>query len=278
MEPFTEKEQRFVLAEIIKTSQINVHSLVDFIKSQNVDADWRNMQIPHGRTIHQCESALRDRYPTLLQKRRLSSDHGEYHAAKRVAVPELPDYGGLYRPLQPPGYQALPPLTAPHVPILPRPTGAEYRRPSSPPQPEQRRKRGRPSRADKAKKELQPLLPRPNSLQAPGLSPRLQITAPQATGASPVLRPPELEPAAPPGAKRASMSSILTSPSSTARPMTPPEAYIATTTRTSRSPRTQHTVMSPRQERPRNAPASISPRDLSASEYAYQPNLVPRGG
>ena len=48
MEPFTEKEQRFVLAEIIKTSQVNVHSLVDFIKSQNVDADWRNMQIPHG--------------------------------------------------------------------------------------------------------------------------------------------------------------------------------------------------------------------------------------
>ena len=48
MEPFTENEQRFVLAEIIKTSQIDVRSLVGFIKSQNVDADWRNMQIPHG--------------------------------------------------------------------------------------------------------------------------------------------------------------------------------------------------------------------------------------
>lgn len=41
--------QRFVLAEIIKLSQLDVGVIVDFIKSHGIQPDWLHMQLPGGR-------------------------------------------------------------------------------------------------------------------------------------------------------------------------------------------------------------------------------------
>lgn len=41
--------KRFVLAEIIKSSTVDLDSLVNFIKLNGVEADWWNMQLPLGR-------------------------------------------------------------------------------------------------------------------------------------------------------------------------------------------------------------------------------------
>ena len=41
--------QRFVLAEIIKLSQLDVGVLVDFIKSHGIQPNWMHMQLPGGR-------------------------------------------------------------------------------------------------------------------------------------------------------------------------------------------------------------------------------------
>jgi hypothetical protein len=40
--------QRFVLAEIIKSSTIDVDSLVAFIAVNRVSPDWMSMQLPRG--------------------------------------------------------------------------------------------------------------------------------------------------------------------------------------------------------------------------------------
>ena len=41
--------QRFVLAEMIKVSQIDVHALVELVRSYEVDPDWMSMQLPNGK-------------------------------------------------------------------------------------------------------------------------------------------------------------------------------------------------------------------------------------
>lgn len=40
--------QRFVLAEMVKVSQMDVGVLVDFIKSHEVQPNWLLMQLPGG--------------------------------------------------------------------------------------------------------------------------------------------------------------------------------------------------------------------------------------
>lgn len=42
--------QRFILAEMIKTSQIDIYVLIDFIKAQNIEPNWMHMQLPLGIT------------------------------------------------------------------------------------------------------------------------------------------------------------------------------------------------------------------------------------
>lgn len=43
--------QRFVLAEMIKVSHIDVGTLVEFAKHHNLDPNWMQMQLPSG-TCH----------------------------------------------------------------------------------------------------------------------------------------------------------------------------------------------------------------------------------
>ncbi|KAK2064508.1 hypothetical protein LY76DRAFT_612143 [Colletotrichum caudatum] len=51
---FTEEEKRFILAEAIKTSNLDVSLLSGFLKIHRVEPDWLKMQLPSGRTMEQC--------------------------------------------------------------------------------------------------------------------------------------------------------------------------------------------------------------------------------
>ncbi|KAB5570360.1 hypothetical protein GE09DRAFT_705607 [Coniochaeta sp. 2T2.1] len=51
---FTDAEKRFVLAEMIKVSHMDVGTLVDFVKYHDIAPDWMEMQLPGGRNIRQC--------------------------------------------------------------------------------------------------------------------------------------------------------------------------------------------------------------------------------
>ncbi|EFQ28582.1 uncharacterized protein GLRG_03726 [Colletotrichum graminicola M1.001] len=51
---FTEEEKRFILAEAIKTSNLDVGLLAGFLKTHKVEPDWLKMQLPSGRTMEQC--------------------------------------------------------------------------------------------------------------------------------------------------------------------------------------------------------------------------------
>ncbi|TDZ23697.1 hypothetical protein Cob_v002945 [Colletotrichum orbiculare MAFF 240422] len=54
---FTEGEKRFILAEAIKTSNLDVGHLVNFLKPYNIEPNWLKMQLPTGRTMEQCITA-----------------------------------------------------------------------------------------------------------------------------------------------------------------------------------------------------------------------------
>ncbi|GKT53448.1 hypothetical protein ColTof4_05630 [Colletotrichum tofieldiae] len=43
---FTEEEKRFILAEVIKTSDLDVGLLVGFLNTHNIEPDWLKMQLP----------------------------------------------------------------------------------------------------------------------------------------------------------------------------------------------------------------------------------------
>nr|XP_036584712.1 uncharacterized protein CTRU02_05194 [Colletotrichum truncatum]KAF6794362.1 hypothetical protein CTRU02_05194 [Colletotrichum truncatum] len=187
---FTEGEKRFILAEAIKTSNLDVGHMVEFLKSYHIEPDWLKMQLPSGRTMEQCIQATEQMFQGPMRvpdlKRKSMSDLLE-QPPKRLAVAS---------PMEPPAQLPLPsPLgSAPQSSaaysnpmsvhsILPAPTqlhntqlaniqprpissGTEvgiksngYSSPNQPPAaPPPPRKRGRPSRADKAR-QLRPLLP-----------------------------------------------------------------------------------------------------------------------
>ncbi|KAI9645962.1 hypothetical protein NHQ30_005399 [Ciborinia camelliae] len=52
--PFTEQEQRFLLAEVIKTSSIPPEKLLVILNESNVIPNWMLMQIPQGRNLASC--------------------------------------------------------------------------------------------------------------------------------------------------------------------------------------------------------------------------------
>jgi hypothetical protein len=115
-------------------------------------------------------------------------------APKRLATAERPEF----REHQPVNLPHPPPPS--HVPILPRPVSS-YKTNSRPVVPEVPRKRGRPSRADKAKRQLRPILPLPSSEAS-------------------------LTNGTPPGVPRPILPAPLPRPVTASRPMTPPEAYV----------------------------------------------------
>ncbi|KAM0124106.1 hypothetical protein ACHAQE_006972 [Botrytis cinerea] len=52
--PFTEQEQRFLLAEVIKTSSIPPEKLLAILNESNVSPNWMLMQVPQGRNLASC--------------------------------------------------------------------------------------------------------------------------------------------------------------------------------------------------------------------------------
>ncbi|KAB8295802.1 hypothetical protein EYC80_008625 [Monilinia laxa] len=52
--PFTEQEQRFLLAEVIKTSSIPPEKLLVILNESNVNPNWMMMQVPQGRNLASC--------------------------------------------------------------------------------------------------------------------------------------------------------------------------------------------------------------------------------
>ncbi|KAK1756023.1 hypothetical protein QBC47DRAFT_400927 [Echria macrotheca] len=89
---FTDVEKRFVLAEMIKASQMDVNVLVDFISKSGIQPDWMLMQLPGGRNMNQCVRAAEAMFNMSIQppaisplKRKSISDIGE-HAAKKQAL------------------------------------------------------------------------------------------------------------------------------------------------------------------------------------------------
>lgn len=149
MDPsFTDAERRFVLAEMIKASEIDVGLLVDFVKRNNVQPDWLSMQLPGGRNMHQCIRAAENMFnvpmhppPIAPLKRKSLGDLNE-SVPKRLAV------------MNPNEHHPMSSTT--HVNIQPRPSpntpnGFVFASTSSPTLSTTGtgRKRGRPSKAEK---------------------------------------------------------------------------------------------------------------------------------
>lgn len=166
------RRQRFVLAEMIKASTLDITALAHFILSKNIEPNWMQMQLPPGtygllqskscrlmllgRNMIQCVKAAEDMaIMSPFMKRNLSNGPTRHGTKRNAPVDDAEEYSAV---------SVLPMPTTSHVPIAPRPTNRcpevpqPYERPP-------RKKRGRPSRADKAKMDLRPNLP-------PHLAPR----------------------------------------------------------------------------------------------------------
>ncbi|KFY15198.1 hypothetical protein V492_02171 [Pseudogymnoascus sp. VKM F-4246] len=52
--PFSEYEQRFLLTEILKTSNIPVDALLSVLREQHFDPNWEDVGLPAGRNVKSC--------------------------------------------------------------------------------------------------------------------------------------------------------------------------------------------------------------------------------
>ena len=173
---FTREEKLFVLAEMIKASRIDVDSLVRFIKYHKIEPDWMSMQIPLGRNMNQCmQFAEHISVATTSLKRRPSDDYD--HPSKRPAFSDMPEQP---RPTSSPGIlQPAVPSQTVNYSMQARVPNGTLESPPPPPAPMPAKKRGRPSRADKAKRDLRPLLPQHLAPRPPpGTAP--QVLSPNA--------------------------------------------------------------------------------------------------
>lgn len=142
--PFTDAEKRFVLAEMIKVSHIDINALVNFVKSYDFQPDWFSMQLPNGRNMNQCMRAvqamdMQHLQPPLMPpiKRKSLGDLNEQPPPKRLAIAPIESQPVPYaRNIQPRpspnGYSGPPPGLSPTT------TPGSFQR-----------KRGRPSKAEK---------------------------------------------------------------------------------------------------------------------------------
>ncbi|KAK3375104.1 hypothetical protein B0H63DRAFT_267268 [Podospora didyma] len=201
---FTDFEKRFVLAEMIKASNMDVAVLVDFIKLHQIQPNWLAMQLPGGRNMNQCLYAAETMFnmqipPPAIQplKRKSLGDLGDHIPKKLAAIhPTLGDTAPYAVPrnfgLQPAG--AVQPVS-----IQPRPAGytpiaQAPNPPSSGPTPSSAppagRRRGRPPKVDATRQNppqmiaYQPITPAPI---AP--SPGPQNIAPQPRSPGPSQAP-----------------------------------------------------------------------------------------
>ncbi|KAK4192072.1 hypothetical protein QBC35DRAFT_262475 [Podospora australis] len=202
---FTDVEKRFVLAEMIKVSHMDVGVLVDFIKSHDIQPDWLSMQLPGGRNMNQCLRAAENMFntpmpPPLISplKRKSFSDITD-HFAKRQAIasPSEPPPSGMSYP---------PSAYAPQqVNIQPRPNGQGHQpslsNPPAPapatgptPYPGPPRRRGRPPKSESRQGNWQVTTPYPPITPAPApLAPApasAPVLAPQPNSPSFRVQPP----------------------------------------------------------------------------------------
>ncbi|KAK3322426.1 hypothetical protein B0H66DRAFT_203403 [Apodospora peruviana] len=93
---FTDEEKRFLLAEMIKYSHMDVNTLVEFIKLHEIQPEWMSFHLPRGRNMNECYRAADLMFraqpaqqippPTISPLKRPSvGDIGE-HDAKRQAL------------------------------------------------------------------------------------------------------------------------------------------------------------------------------------------------
>ncbi|KAG6054081.1 hypothetical protein E4U17_004094 [Claviceps sp. LM77 group G4] len=179
MDPsFTREEKRFVLAEMLKSSNICVETLWQFVKANQIMPVWINMQVPLGRTLSQCIQVVQQMTEAPpRQESPSASRSGE--VCRRQQLQPRPESRN-------PRNKALPSSTLAQVAIRPRPPAAHDENfvvSASPPASaahSQPRKRGRPSRADRAKTLIPNLPPHldPRSRSNPGYRPILPATAP----------------------------------------------------------------------------------------------------
>ncbi|KAK3379804.1 hypothetical protein B0T24DRAFT_169725 [Lasiosphaeria ovina] len=163
---FTDIEKRFVLAEMIKASHMDVGILVDFIKLHGIQPDWMSMQLPGGRNMNQCLRAAENMFSTPIQppaiqplKRRSLGDIGD-HIPKKLAA--LHPLLGDTVPYSVPRNLGMQP-TSPRQPvnIQPRPNG--YAPATLPPTPGSvlnaaptGRRRGRPPKSEVLARQAAP--------------------------------------------------------------------------------------------------------------------------
>ncbi|KAL2017686.1 hypothetical protein VTK56DRAFT_1846 [Thermocarpiscus australiensis] len=123
---FTDAEKRFILAEMVKVSQMDVGVLVDFIKSHGIQPNWLLMQLPGGRNMSQCLHAAEVMFNTPMPPPIISP-------LKRRSVGDLAEHGSKRRAVASPGdtspsgpshsANVQPAVTTQPVNILPRPNG-----------------------------------------------------------------------------------------------------------------------------------------------------------
>ncbi|KAH8169665.1 hypothetical protein LIA77_10209 [Sarocladium implicatum] len=196
---FTDYEKRFVLTEMLRTSQVSIDALAQFVADQGVQPDWDQwsmIQIPQGRVLRQCMEMAGELTAQSSQLKRKRADEVPSEAnAKRPSFPNLYPTGPTS------SHRAASVALSPApVHIAPRPSNGHKPspHPSPPPPAPLPKKRGRPSRADKAKRDLRPLLPqhlapRPSEHSSGAHEPRVILPAPATMAEryprSPISRP-----------------------------------------------------------------------------------------
>ncbi|KAG5980487.1 hypothetical protein E4U55_003986 [Claviceps digitariae] len=169
---FTPEEKRFVLAEILKSSDVGIEHLWEFIKANQIVPNWMNMQVPLGRSLSQCIKVVEQMTDAPPGPKSLLAGHsGDISRWQRLEHTSE-DVADLRV------HKSSPPSTSTPIAILPRPTTGHDRSLVSvlPPGHNRPKKRGRPSRADRARSNLCPNLP-------PHLVPR----SPSRNGYRPIL-------------------------------------------------------------------------------------------
>ncbi|KAL8981880.1 MAG: hypothetical protein Q9177_005440 [Variospora cf. flavescens] len=143
-QPFDEREERYMLAEILKDSPIPPGNLLRVIQGEGIRPRWTEIALPNGRSVSACQKAFDNLYARIfqipLQSWGPAPQPSPSTKARKRPVPIAETPGGLNRELQP-RTQAFvtvnEPLESPAYPpgLL---DSAEQRR----------KKRGRPSKAE----------------------------------------------------------------------------------------------------------------------------------
>ncbi|KAJ4264906.1 hypothetical protein NW762_005149 [Fusarium torreyae] len=185
MDSFNDQEKRHLLAEIIKNSQLDIKTLEMFVKSNYIEPNWMQMQLPTGRNMAQCIQAA---YSLEVLQR----------GTKRKASYIEPD-NQSNNSAQSPSSQEPPTIPQPHTSsgsftILPRPPAMpldsrlQHPQPNGPPA---KKKKGRPAYAGREVTSHRPFNPRPIAPKPPPhIQPKPQSSfRPIAPAPHPVLPP-----------------------------------------------------------------------------------------